>query len=201
MKELSAAFAVIFMISLSACSLNYANGMPSADDFVPEIVFTDAKFYRIENSKKSLDVYADKIEQYKKGAVSYAENIKFASYDGDEKINSEGSCSLLSADSQKKEYILLGDIIIKNHPQKTTISAQSVRWNADSQQLTGGKDEVVTLVRDDITLKGRGFSASAVSNGFSFSGETEGTIVTGSATGTAETSDGFAAVNADKVAP
>lgn len=164
-----------FPLFLSACSLNYGDNNVS-EAVVPEILSRNAIFSRIDSGATTFQVVADTIEQYKDENISFAQNVSFKSYDKDGTLNSEGKCSLLSANSDTEEYILLNDITIQNYARNLKITAKNLRWNGKTEQLVSEKDESITIQRDNILLSGKGFSASAISNTFKFSGAMEGVI-------------------------
>ena len=98
-------FLPIFLSALCGCSLKY--GTPSYDEQnVPEFSFDDVKFNRFEDGNISMSLEAAGIEQYKDGKTTCAKDIDFKLIDEEGKISTEGSCSLVYADSEAEKYIL-----------------------------------------------------------------------------------------------
>lgn len=162
----------------AGCSLKYSEDVRNAEDSVPEFVFSDADFTRYENSKNTVSMHAKKLEQYKGGNKTYADSISFTMRDKDGAVDTEGSCGLLASDSQTEKYSLYNDIQIFNHSRKVRISADQLRWNGRNEQLTSGRSDTITIIKEGTTIRGSGFSASGVSNEFAFTGAVSGTVDT-----------------------
>ena len=171
-------FILLLITQLTFCSLNYDQQVNS-ESSVPEFIFSKATFNRYENDALTMELEALQLEQYKNDGPSYAENVKFKTWNNDRTVDTEGSCGLLSANTQTKIYTLFTDIIIKNNTQKVQIYADNLKWDSNTEQLTSGATDKVTLKRDDVELEGSGFSASGVSRSFSFTQPVSGTITTG----------------------
>lgn len=165
------------VISFSACSLNYGEGEePESNN--PEFIFKNAKFQRIEDKKLKVTLNAERLEQYKTNNEMFAQNISFESYNKDNQLETTGTCSLLDINNKDKVYYLFNQIIIKNLPQDIEINAQNLKWDSNSEQLTSGVSESVTIKRNDLKIDGKGFSASGVSKSFIFTEGVNGIIQT-----------------------
>ena len=53
-----------------------------------------------------------------------------------------------------------------------------LKWNANNEQLTSGRGDIVRVEKDDTVIRGSGFSASGISKTFSFRGNVTGDIET-----------------------
>ena len=133
---------------------------------------------RYENMRPTLEVSAGTLEQYKNSDETYGKDISFTSYDDEGKLETEGSCGMIFADTGKKVYELYDDINVYNAPEKMRFYASVLKWNGKSEQLTSGRSDMVKIEKDDTIMRGSGFSASAVSKTFSFRGNITGTIET-----------------------
>ena len=162
---------------LSSCSLKYSEQVNS-EDKVPEFVFEDTKLVRFEKKNPTIEVTAQKLEQYKNSSESYGQQVSFTSYDDKGKVETEGSCAILYADPDKKIYELYDDIELYNAPEKVRFQASALKWNGRSEQLTSGRSDMVKIEKDDTIMRGSGFSASGISKSFSFRGNITGTIET-----------------------
>jgi LPS export ABC transporter protein LptC len=162
----------------AGCSLKYSEDIRNAEDSVPEFVFSDADFTRYENKKNTVSMHARKLEQYKGGDKTYADDIRFVMKDKDGKVDTEGSCGLLAADSGTQKYSLYSNIQIFNHARSVRIHADQLRWNGKNEQLTSGRNDTITIIKEGTTIRGSGFSASGVSNEFAFTGAVSGTVDT-----------------------
>ncbi len=176
--KLSLIFSLFFTI-LSACSLNYADEN-SPEERIPEFTFSNVKFLRYERSKITMEMNTDILEQYKNSGASFAKNTGFQTYNKEGKEETQGKCDFLSADTEKENYILLGDIYLKIFSQDMEIFAESLNYDKHSEQLTAGKDDEVTIARNDTEITGKGFSASSLSKTYSFDQAISGTIETDS---------------------
>ena len=164
-----------FLIFYSSCSLKYDETV-NAEETNPEFVFTHAKMIRYKDGNESVKVYADSIEQYKDSDITYGKNVSFTTYDDEHKVETEGSCGYLYADSEKEIYELYDGIKLYNKAQNTNFFANMLKWNGKSEQLTGGKRDTARIEKDGTIIYGTGFSASGVSKTFNFSGTVSGEI-------------------------
>lgn len=145
---------------------------------------------RYEDLKPSLEVEASTLEQYKGTNETFGKDVSFISYDKEGKVETEGSCGIIFADTGKKLYELYDDINLYNTSEKMRFYANMLKWDGRSEQLTSGRSDMVKIEKDDTIMRGSGFAASGISKKFSFRGNITGTI---------ETSDDKAA--ADEEAP
>ena len=167
-------FAAVFF-SLS-CSLDYGKEV-FVKDKIPEFIFINTSFARYENNKKTAELSADRLEQYKSDNASFASNTRFKTWSQDGTVQTEGKCGLLGMDTENEIYTLFNDIEIKNSDPELEISAQNLKWNAKTEQLASGKTDTVRIQKNDVEVSGRGFSARSITNAFKFESDTEGTII------------------------
>ena len=169
-------FFILSLLPLTfSCSLNYGTEQ-SSESATPEFSFTDAQFNRYEDEQISINLEAEKLEQYKSDGSSYAKNAQFKTFKKDGGIDTEGFCSLLAADTSAKNYSLFDGISINIYSQELKITAQSLHFNGKTEQLTSARDEEVTIGRKGTDITGRGFSASGVSRTFAFENQVTGTV-------------------------
>ena len=173
MKKWLSAFVLISSLAFSACSLKYDEGV-SVEDKVPELVFYGAEFTRYTDASPTFRLSADHLEQYKDNGASYAENASFSTWNKEREIDTEGSCGFLSLDAKNKVYSLFNEINVKSQSQNMEISAENLRWNGNTEQLTASAGETVFIKKDGLEMEGSGFSASGISNSFSFKYEVSG---------------------------
>ena len=178
MKKLNRIFRLfLFTFLISSCSLKYSESINS-EDKVPEFVFENTKLVRYENNKPTLELSAGTLEQYKESDETYGKDVSFTSYDDEGKVETEGSCGIIFADTGKKLYELYDDINLYNSSEKMRFNASALKWNGRSEQLTSGRGDMVKIEKDDTIMRGSGFSASGISKTFSFRGNITGTIET-----------------------
>lgn len=163
------------VISFFSCSLRYDDGV-DAEKTTPEFIFNQAKLVRYKDAKEDVRVQADNIEQYKDSSITYGKNVKFTTYDKDHKLETEGSCGYLYADTDTELYELYDGIKLFSKVQNTNFFADMLRWNGKTEQLTGGRRDTVRIEKDGTIIYGTGFSASGVSKKFSFAGTVSGEI-------------------------
>ncbi len=166
-----------FGLISSSCSLKYDEAV-SAEEKNPEFVFYDTKLTRYENNSKKAEINTGYIEQYKDSDATYARDVNFKTIDKDGKLETEGKCGLLYFDSKKEIYELYDGIKLFNVKQNTRFSADILRWNGKTEQLTSGRTDMVRIEKDDTVIVGSGFSASGISGRFNFTGTVNGNIVT-----------------------
>lgn len=169
--------AFILAVLLAGCSLKY--GLASYDEqSAPEFSFADAVFNRYEDNTRTLSLTAARLEQYKDGKTTCAKDVVFKLYESDGTLDTEGECGLLSADTDAEKYVLYDKIKVHSIKDDIEVNAATIRWNGKSEQLTSGRDGLVTLKKGGTVLQGSGFSASGVSRRFSFTGLVTGEVQT-----------------------
>ncbi|MBE6353104.1 LPS export ABC transporter periplasmic protein LptC [Treponema sp.] len=174
--KLSVALITMTAVFSFSCSLDYGKEV-FVKDKIPEFIFINSSFARYENNKKTAELSADRLEQYKSDNASFASNTTFTTWSHDGTIQTEGKCGLLGMDTKNEIYSLFNDIEIKNSDPKLEINAQNLKWNAKTEQLASGKSDTVRIFKNDVEVSGKGFSASSITNAFKFESETEGTII------------------------
>ncbi len=168
-------FTFITLLICQGCSLNYGTEQNS-EAKVAEFTFTNASFIRYEENKMSINLKAEKLEQYKTDGSSYAKNAEFKTYDKDGVLDTDGFCSLLAADTKNETYSLFDGISVHIYSKEMLIKANTLHYNGKTEQLTSGIDEDVTIERKDTSVTGTGFAASGVNRQFSFSKNITGTV-------------------------
>ena len=162
---------------LFGCSLDYGK-TESVEDIVPEFRFSDAYFSRYEDNAVTMEIEAQKIEQYKSDGASYARKARFRTFDGEGALATEGSCNLLAANTQDEIYLMFDDISVTLHAQDMRIFADALKYDGKTEQMTSGRDDEVSIEKKDTVITGRGFSSSGVSKTFSFLAQVTGNITT-----------------------
>lgn len=163
--------------TLTSCSLKYTEDARNVEDSVPEFVFDNVDFSRYEKNKRTIIMRTETLEQYRGGA-SYASGVQFETRDDEGEVEIEGSCDIFASDESEGRYSLYGSIELANHTEDVAISADELRWNERSEQLTSGRNGTVKMTKGDTTIIGSGFSASGVSKNFAFTGAVEGFVET-----------------------
>ena len=176
-KRKSIVFLIAAVFSITSCSLKY-DEVVNAEETNPEFIFTHAKLVRYENAEETAVIQADSIEQYKDSSVTYGKNVRFTTYGKNHKLETEGSCGYLYADTDLELYELYDGIKLFSSVQNTNFFADMLRWNGKTEQLTGGRKDTARIEKEGTVMYGTGFSASGVSKTFSFSGTVSGEIET-----------------------
>ena len=179
MKPNLVAAAVLCSLPLfsAGCSLNYSDGKKNVESEVPEFVFSNADFSRWEKNKRTLSMRARTLEQYK-GGGTYADSVSFTAYDDDGSAETEGLCGLVAFDAKQKIYSLYDGIELTSRSKNVTITADELRWDGNTEQLTSRRTDTITMKKNGTIVRGSGFSASGVSNRFVFTGAVSGTVET-----------------------
>lgn len=177
MKEVCLLLPVIFMLFSFSCSLNYLNS-ENSEDSTPEFCFKNASYQKFEDNKKKVSLKAEQMEQYKIDGAVFAKKAAFETFDSEGQPETEGQCDLVSANTRQKIYALYGNINLSLPKQEMTITADSLKFNKKTEQITSGKNSEVRLTKKDIVMSGYGFSASGVSKSFSFVDTVSGVIKT-----------------------
>ena len=174
--DFRAAAALCCWLFFSAgCSLNYSDGKKNVESEVPEFVFSNADFSRWEKNKRTLSMRARTLEQYK-GGGTYADSVSFTAYDDDGSAETEGLCGLVAFDAKQKIYSLYDGIELTSRSKNVTITADELRWDGNTEQLTSRRTDTITMKKNGTIVRGSGFSASGVSNRFVFTGAVSGTV-------------------------
>lgn len=169
----------LFLLSLTfvffSCSIKYEDVI-NTEEATPELVFQNTKMSRYENDKLTVEMKAELLEQYKNSTETYGKNLSFSAYDKEGQLSTQGSCGLIMADTDKELYELYDNIELINNSEKIKFFANVLKWNSKTEQLIGGKGDMVQVEKEDAIIRGTGFSASGVSKSFSFRGTVTGEI-------------------------
>lgn len=150
----------------------------ASEDSVPEFVFNDAAFLRVEGGKKKTVIKASKLEQYKTDSVSFAENASFKTYDDSGKEKVLGKCVLISADIDNGIFVMLGNIELDLPSDNIKIIAESLKMNKKTEQIVSRSGSSVLLQKDGVEISGKGFCASGASKSYAFMQNVSGSIDT-----------------------
>lgn len=170
-------YAAAILLLSTACSVKYNDDRKNAAEEVPEVVFFDTEIKRVEGGADKVLLNAAIIEQYTGGVKNYGENVKFITID-DGKVSARGECRLLCADTQREEYLLFDDISLINKERGVDITADSIKWDGGSEQLTTGREDDISIKKGNTLIHGKAFSASGISGAFTFTGAVSGEIDT-----------------------
>ena len=168
---------LVISISLFSCTLKYGEDIAN-ESVLPEFIFENSTFTRYEDNVKTINLNAERLEQYKSGKSMYAKNVLFNIFDTDGNLETSGKCGLMGADTKTEKYLLFENIEISQEKEDIAISAQALKWDGKTEQLTSGLDDVVSIKKEGTQIHGSGFSASGVSRNFVFTGYVSGSIDT-----------------------
>lgn len=171
MKRIYFSLLVIFLFT--GCSLKYDENSAVSQD-APELIFSNPVVSRFENGVLNARLSAQEFERYKKNAVVYAHNVEFESYDMNNQIETSGKCGYLSMNQDAGQYLLFDSIQLFSRNYDASFYANYLKWNDESQQLTGSLRDTVRIEKSDGIIFGTGFSASALSGSFKFNGTVTG---------------------------
>lgn len=170
----------LFLISISAlfllssCSLKYQKEN-SSEKNIPQLTFTNLHLTQYSDNKKTLELSGSTVEQYKDSSLAFIKDADFSMFDSDNKKTSSGKATLISADSGEEIFKFFDGIEFFDESQNIKISGDTLSWNGKTEQLVSAKNSKIEIQKDDFTVSGRNFSASAVSNSFLFSDSVTGT--------------------------
>ena len=175
MKKIPVLLAI--SLSLFSCTLKYGEELAN-ESVLPEFIFENSTFTRYEDNIKTINLNAERLEQYKSGKSMYAKNVSFNIFDNNGNLETSGKCGLMGADTKTEKYLLFENIEISQEKDDIAISAQALKWDGKTEQLTSGLDDVVSIKKEGTQIRGSGFSASGVSRNFVFTGYVSGSIDT-----------------------
>ena len=195
-KRLNSFFFSILVLSLfsfNGCSLDYESD--TAEQIkAPEFTFEKLVLTKIEKGRKKAIINANTLEQYHKIDASYAQDVQFKLFNDSNLIEVEGESELLSVDNKSETYTMFDSVSITSYEQSMKIQAKNLKWNNKTEQLTSSADDIVTISNfvstqmpgyvtpksknsSQITLQGKGFSASGVTWQYAFKNATTGKII------------------------
>lgn len=179
-----------------SCSLTYHSEEPQVSH-IPELVFSDARFVSYEEGKVSMILEATLLEQYQDDSALYGSQVYFTTYNKEGEVSAEGQSQVISANSSRKKYSLLGDVEIESFEDDVIIKTDSISWDGRSEQLITGSSDTISIKKgksetssenevsektegssNRIEMEGSGFSASGLTMKFQFTGPVVGTIYT-----------------------
>lgn len=183
---------VLILFSLNGCSLDYESDTPE-EIKAPEFIFEKLVLTKIEKGRKKAIINANTLEQYHKIDASYGQDVQFKLFNDNNLIEVEGESELLSIDNKSETYTMFNSVSITSYEQSMNIQAKNLKWNNKTEQLTSSADDIVTVSNfastqmpgyvapksknsSQITLQGKGFSASGVTWQYAFKNATTGKI-------------------------
>lgn len=163
-----------------------ATGADSTSGAVPELIFSDVEFVRVQNNHVTLKAKADSLEFFSEENTSYGRNVSFELFSKNEGFEASGKCGLLFADNKNDIYMLLNGVEITNYAKAVQLEANNLRWNNATEQLVADKNESVKVIRKPehdrsswLVAEGTGFAASMLRMEYTFANSLSGTIDTG----------------------
>lgn len=188
-------FSILFLIFFSffGCSLEYESDTPEQIR-APEFTFEELELTKVEKGRKKAIINANILEQYHKLNASYAKDVRFKLFNDNNLIEVEGESELLSVDNKSETYTMFNSVSITSYEQSMNIQAKNLKWNNKTEQLTSSQEDIVTISNlateqkkgyvkpksentSQITLEGKGFSASGVTWQYAFKNATTGKII------------------------
>lgn len=179
---LHSAVILILASSLAGCSLKYQSDA-LAEQNVPQLRLENAIYKKYADNKKNIELKSSVFEQYKGINRSYAKDVEFIIYDSAMMPKSTGKTAIISADTKDQIYTLYDGIEFNDTTQNINIKGDSLKWNGNTEQLVSAKGREITIVKDNLKITGKDFSASAVSNTFLFSSSVKGSQINVSKSG------------------
>lgn len=188
-------FSILFLIFFSffGCSLEYESDTPEQIR-APEFTFEKLELTKVEKGRKKAIINANTLEQYHKLNASFAKDVRFKLFNDTNLIEVEGEAELLSVDNKSETYTMFNSVSITSYEQSMNIQAKNLKWNNKTEQLTSSQEDIVTISNlateqkkgyvkpksentSQITLEGKGFSASGVTWQYAFKNATTGKII------------------------
>ena len=179
---LHSAVILILASSLAGCSLKYQSDA-LAEQNVPQLRLENAVYKKYADNKKNIELKSSVFEQYKGINRSYAKDVEFIIFDSAMMPKSTGKTAIISADTKDQIYTLYDGIEFNDTTQNINIKGDSLKWNGNTEQLVSAKGREITIVKDNLKITGKDFSASAVSNTFLFSSSVKGSQINVSKSG------------------
>ena len=179
---LHSAVILILASSLAGCSLKYQSDA-LAEQNVPQLRLENAVYKKYADNKKNIELKSSVFEQYKGINRSYAKDVEFIIFDSALQPKSTGKTAIISADTKDQIYTLYDGIEFNDTTQNINIKGDSLKWNGNTEQLVSAKGREITIVKDNLKITGKDFSASAVSNTFLFSSSVKGSQINVSKSG------------------
>ncbi|MCR5385494.1 MAG: LPS export ABC transporter periplasmic protein LptC [Treponema sp.] len=173
---LHSAVILILASSLAGCSLKYQSDA-LAEQNVPQLRLENAVYKKYADNKKNIELKSSVFEQYKGINRSYAKDVEFIIFDSAMMPKSTGKTAIISADTKDQIYTLYDGIEFNDTTQNINIKGDSLKWNGNTEQLVSAKGREITIVKDNLKITGKDFSASAVSNTFLFSSSVKGSQI------------------------
>ena len=186
-------FSILFLIFFSffGCSLEYESDTPEQIR-APEFTFEELELTKVEKGRKKAIINANTLEQYHKLNASFAKDVRFKLFNDTNLIEVEGEAELLSVDNKSETYTMFNSVT--SYEQSMNIQAKNLKWNNKTEQLTSSQEDIVTISNlateqkkgyvkpksentSQITLEGKGFSASGVTWQYAFKNATTGKII------------------------
>lgn len=179
MKIRNISLYLLICIVFASCSFNYNLAVAEPDD-LPEIVLTEVRAQRFEDSKISYDLRASTLEMYKESDVWLAQDVFFIGYktDTENQVETQGFTKLLYVDEHNDTYYLGKEATITIEEEEITINSQDLKYSKKQNSLQSTKDSFVSITKTNGTfITGKGFYANLLSHTYHFEDSVRGTFI------------------------
>lgn len=178
MSRRSRPFALLILLT-AGCSLNYQPAEVEAGQTtnIPDTVALGVSYRVVKGSKLSLEVEAARAETYNDRHQTIL-SAQFSEYDTSGQLDTQGKADAVTFYSDTQDADVSGSVFVSSVSEKGSISADSLKWQNKSKQLTADPNELIVVRKDDGSyIAGRGFTGDFKVKQVQFSGPVEGTYM------------------------
>jgi LPS export ABC transporter protein LptC len=190
---------VIFILSISNCSLDYSSANIAEDlsEKIPETVFLNFSQTQVKDGKITNRIEAKRAESYTKKKEMILEYAHFQELDENGDLLTKGEADRAVLYTETDDADLFGNIVFYSYTEKTSIYAETLYWKDKDEKLLGNPEETVLVKKDDGSyIEGKGFSTDFKLKEIIFTNRVKGTYIK---SGEENVEDAGKAVDADEM--
>lgn len=163
---------------LAGCSFSYESDTPLSES-VPDMTLHTVHIQRFEKGFQQTEAYGNIVEFYNNDDVWVGKGTRFTGYEtnAENKRSFSGTAGSFYIDEKNEEFYLGGTVSFMLETDHIHITAPALFWEKRQNRLSAPQDASVEIKKkDELTMRGRGFSANTLTQEFEFTNGLSGTF-------------------------
>lgn len=166
------------LLFLLSCSFAPEEGMTSGRPAeFPDMRLEQTRYLLGVDGMNPIRIDASLIELYREAERAYITDANFTQHDESDSMVFSGSFGSAVVDTSNNNISMNNGVLIRNHTDDFTITAEALDWDNENQKASGDSDAMVTItMKEHDILRGTGFKGDFTSATFEFNYVEEGSI-------------------------
>ncbi|MBN2509717.1 MAG: LPS export ABC transporter periplasmic protein LptC [Spirochaetales bacterium] len=172
---------LLLLFLAAGCSLDYGTALTDDDisNTTPNTVIEEMTFVSVRQGRPVMEITAERALSYNSRKETHLEGVHFREFDarGDVAAEGSGGRGVYFLDTENVE--MEDGLNLYSQTEESGISAEHLYWTKKTKELTGRKDSLVRIERDDGTfIQGYEFRGNLQTKTFTFETNSSGMLVT-----------------------